>query len=244
MREPPLQSGKKMSGWLVKGLAIPLVLSVSLSIAATNHQSLASIRDVVEQFVADELGAGEDVKAVLGHLDTRLRLHQCAKPLTAFWPNGSSSVGRGVVGVKCEADKPWKMYVQVNLHVFKNVAVIKHPKIRGEVLFNEDIAYKRMDISRLGDRFLIDVEPILGYELKRSVNPGTVLHSRLFAVPKIIKRGERVVILAQAGGIEVKMNGRALSDGVRGSVIKVKNLSSSRVVEGEVIGKGTVKIRF
>lgn len=136
------------------------------------------------------------------------------------------------------------MYVQVNLHVFERVAVLKTSRLRGETLQPGDIVYERRDTSPIRDRFLTDANAVLGYELKRTVKAGSVLNMQMLKIPKLVKRGQRVVLVAQAGGIEVKMGGKALGDGVQGSVIKVKNLSSSRVVEGEVVDKGTVRIRF
>ncbi len=244
MEQMPFKTDRKMS---VRNACMALLFSgftLSHSLEAAVYQSHESIRQTVESFVADELGEGDDVRVELGHLDSRLRLHRCNSELTAFWPNGQARHGRGVVGVRCADRKPWKMYVQVNLHVFEKVAVLKNSRLRGETLRREDITYERQDISRLRDRFLTDAGDVLGYELKRTVKAGTVLNMQMLRIPKLVKRGQRVTLVASAGGIEVKMGGEALADGAQGSVIKVKNLSSSRVVEGEVVDKGTVRIRF
>ena len=52
-----------------------------------------------------------------------------------------------------------------------------------------------------------------------------------------------MTILSEAGGIQVRMNGEALADGTQGKVVRVRNASSKRIVEGEVIAKGMVKVR-
>lgn len=243
MRKSPRKTDRKSSShrWL---LASILLGASTPGLAQTAYQSLDSIRDSVEQFIAGEFEGALDTRPELGHLDSRLRLHRCDKELTAFWPNGKATRGRGVVGVRCTDRKPWKMYVQVNLHVFERIAVLKTSRLRGETLQPGDIVYERRDTSPIRDRFLTDANAVLGYELKRTVKAGSVLNMQMLKIPKLVKRGQRVVLVAQAGGIEVKMGGKALGDGVQGSVIKVKNLSSSRVVEGEVVDKGTVRIRF
>jgi len=42
--------------------------------------------------------------------------------------------------------------------------------------------------------------------------------------------------------LKVQMNGKALQDGSAGDLIRVKNLSSDRVIQGEVQMDGTVSI--
>jgi flagella basal body P-ring formation protein FlgA len=60
--------------------------------------------------------------------------------------------------------------------------------------------------------------------------------------PKIIKRGERVMITAAKSGIGIRMNGIAQSDGNRGQVIRVKNQNSERVINAIVTGIGEVTV--
>jgi flagella basal body P-ring formation protein FlgA len=56
-----------------------------------------------------------------------------------------------------------------------------------------------------------------------------------------VKKGNQVVILAQIGTLQVRMNGKALSNGAVGERIKVENNSSNRRIEATVIASGVVK---
>lgn len=71
---------------------------------------------------------------------------------------------------------------------------------------------------------------------------GTIINSKNLRPQKIIQRGELIMLVATAGQMEVRMSGTALSDGSLGQRVRVKNLSSKRVVEGVVDGPGTVKV--
>jgi flagella basal body P-ring formation protein FlgA len=53
-----------------------------------------------------------------------------------------------------------------------------------------------------------------------------------------------VTLLADAGGISVRMAGRALSDGLINQRIKVENLSSGKIVEGIARSPQVVEIVF
>ncbi len=68
-----------------------------------------------------------------------------------------------------------------------------------------------------------------------------VTPSRLTTI-KTVKRGNRVTIIAQVGSIQVRMKGKALSDGVTGERIKVLNESSSRKLEATVVKAGLVEV--
>lgn len=210
---------------------------------AEGYQSHSDIRSTVKGFVHKEL-RGSDFEVEVGKLDGRLRLRQCTSALEAFWPPGARQKGRGSVGVRCQDEKPWRMFVRVNIKVYERVATLARPKVRGEALNPGDVVFERKDVTLLHAKYLTDVETVAGYKFRRAVKTGEVLSVRMLKVPHAVKRGEQVTILADTGGIQVTMRGQALSDGKVGSVIRVRNSSSNRVVEGEIVDKGVVKVRF
>jgi len=59
-----------------------------------------------------------------------------------------------------------------------------------------------------------------------------------------VKRGQSVTLIADAGGITVRMAGRALNDGLVNERIKVQNLSSGKTVEGIARSAQVVEIVF
>jgi len=59
--------------------------------------------------------------------------------------------------------------------------------------------------------------------------------------PKLIRRGDQVVIVATTGGISVRMAGTAMADGRRDEQITVKNKSSNRLIKVRVVAPGTVQ---
>jgi flagella basal body P-ring formation protein FlgA len=76
------------------------------------------------------------------------------------------------------------------------------------------------------------------------VKAGMVLTPALLKPQLLIKRGEKVTILADTGAVQVRMEGKALMDGARGQVIRVRNLSSKREVEAAVVAPGIVQVRL
>jgi flagella basal body P-ring formation protein FlgA len=57
-----------------------------------------------------------------------------------------------------------------------------------------------------------------------------------------IRKGDQVVITARSGTVSVRMPGEALSDGVIGKQISVRNQRSNRVIRARVVGPGQVEV--
>ena len=214
------------------------------SVWAEEHQSHESIRLAVEQFVLDGTENSQDIESSINKLDARLKLHLCESPLNTFWPPGSRKRGSTSVGVACEDGKPWKIYVPVKVLEFQEVAVVSRSLIRVDTLQEGDIDMQRRDVSRLGQRFITDYSEFLGYRVRQAASEGKVLQASMLSIPELVKRGEKVTLLASGGGIEIRMVGEALSNGGQGGVIRVRNVNSKRIVEGEVISRGVVLVRL
>jgi len=67
-----------------------------------------------------------------------------------------------------------------------------------------------------------------------------LLSSHLKAA-QLIAAGEQVQILSQSGSIRVQMSGEALSGGSLGQQIRVRNLTSGRVLRARVVAPGLVQ---
>lgn len=208
-------------------------------------QSLESIRQAVLGYLEEQhVGADIAPRINIGHLDPRLRLASCGAALEVFTPPGQRVVGTSTLGVRCAAPAPWTVYVQATVAMVRPVLISRRPLLRGTVLGSSDVDRVEKDVTRLTSGYLVEIEEINGMVLRRSVNAGAVLHPGLVQHPVSIRRGERVTILGQSGGIDVRMEGQALMDGAKGEVIRVRNLSSGRDVEGVVVAPGVIQVRL
>ncbi len=225
-------------------LQVVLCLGIALPLWAGEIQSLQSIRDVVSKFVDAEHAHSKSISLSTSQLDNRLRLQRCSRKLEAFWSPGARPIGNTTVGVKCNGDKPWKIYVPVYIEAREKVWVANRHLTRGETLVASDASSQNLNISAHHRGYITDINKFIGYELKRSIKKGGILTPRSLEAPKLVKRGEKVILLAATNGVEIRMSGTALSDGSEGISIKVRNLSSRRIIEGIVIAPGIVKVRI
>lgn len=217
------------------------------AVHAEGIQSLDAVVATVRNYLIQQNDTSKAVqlKVAVTPPDPRLRLAVCRTKLQAFTPPGQDTVGSTVVGVRCtDANNPWSLYVQASVALNRSVLVARYPMSRGTVLSSSDVALVDKDVARMTQGYITDINSINGMVLKYSVTAGTVLRPALLQPPMVIKRGDHVVLLAQGGGIQVKMEGTALTDGAVGDVIRVRNLSSHRVVQGTVVSAGVVQVQF
>ena len=229
---------RRFSAWTTIGLMWMTPLS-----AASLLQPHDSIRLAAKTYLENNPPVGEGrIEFTIGHLDSRLRLQQCAAALEVFRPPGGRNSGHTTLGVRCSGPKPWKLYIPVAIKVYRPVAVAQGALLRGALLTAADIELVEKDVSRLGYGFIADPSNAVGKELRRSVTAGTVMTPHHLAAPHIVERGQTVVIVANSGGIEVRMAGEALADGAHNDRIRVRNNKTRRIVEGTVSAPGVVQV--
>jgi flagella basal body P-ring formation protein FlgA len=214
------------------------------ALTAAPVQDHESIRKTAEMFITEGVrsshGQTPDVRA--GKLDSRLRLSHCEEPLEAFQPPGGKMLGNITIGVRCSGTSSWSLYVPVKVSIYDKVVAAARPLTRGEVLQAGDLKLVERDLSQLQSGYFSDPAKVAGMEVTRTVAMDAALSNYLVKEPLQVRRGQRVSLIANSGGLEVRMAGEALADGAAGARIKVRNLSSKRVVDGTVMSATTIQV--
>ena len=229
----------------IKPLLLSLLLTLVLTIEARAEplQSLDSIEQAAYVYAMEHAQTDYDMpRIVVGSLDTRLRLQQCEHKLEAFTLQNKVGLGKQTIGVKCHSSVPWSVYVLVTVKLFKPVVVTTKGLAAKHIITSTDVILKRIDVASLRQGYLTDAKSLIGQQLKYAVPMGAALSQNKVNPEKIVRRGDLITLPAQAGEMEVRMNGTALSDASLGQRIRVKNSSSKRVVEGIVDAPGIVRV--
>lgn len=218
----------------------------TLSYATTPPEQLIGItQSFLEQAVSDYLQRSE-IQArhtvEIRQLDPRLRLPDCDQALNATLESPAQPAGRVTVKVRCDGSSPWTVFVPGQVHIFRDVIIVKRPLKRQNIVSNEDVALAERDIGLLGQGYLTTAEQALGRKLTRPIQVDQVLTPAHLEQAEVIRKGDQVVITAKTAGISVRMQGEALSDGAIGEQIRVRNQGSDRVIKAQVVGPGQVEV--
>ncbi len=211
--------------------------------ATATDQSHASILTAAEAFIrADAQRFPLDIEITPGTLDSRLQLPQCTEALQGFEPPNGIKAGRTVVGVRCQGERPWKLYVPMRIALPGAVVVTTAPLRRGDTLNAEHLSLVERDLAGLHRDYFVTTEELVGQRLKRNLGRGEVITPAAVEANQLVKKGAEVTILAANPQIQVRVRGKALADGTQGERIAVRNLGSERIVNATVVGRGLVRV--
>ncbi|GGX50447.1 flagellar basal body P-ring formation chaperone FlgA [Saccharospirillum salsuginis] len=168
-------------------------------------------------------------------------LAPCPDPIDIDW-RGQTLAGRQTPKVSCDT-LGWQLYIPIDLAIHRPVVVAAGSLSRGHRLTASDLTLRTLDIGTLRLGYFDSIDSLEGYEVARPVQPGDVITPHMAEPPVMVKRGDRVVIIATTGGgLSVRTLGEALRDGPSGEQIPVRNLTSRKVVHAYVKSKGVVEI--
>jgi flagella basal body P-ring formation protein FlgA len=113
---------------------------------------------------------------------------------------------------------------------------------RDTVLAPADVRLAPLPSGALGSGVLFDVEGAVGRRLRRPVDAGQVLTINQLMAATVVRRGQQVMLEAEAPGYVVRMAGVAQRDGALGDIIEVQNVNSGRTVQAVVRSAKSVQV--
>ena len=179
---------------------------------------------------------------IVGPIEPHLQFDKCTRPIRPVVASAQHMKDRVMIELRCQDSKPWHLYVPVRIVGTSPVAVAAHAIVVGTVIKAADLKIEEHDISELPLGFLDDPAIAVGLTAGRPIPGGAYLTNQQLVAAKAVTRGQSVTLMADAGGISVRMAGRALSDGLMNQRVRVQNLSSGKIVEGIARSEQVVEI--
>jgi flagella basal body P-ring formation protein FlgA len=106
----------------------------------------------------------------------------------------------------------------------------------GAVVSAEDVTLVAMDIPNA----IADMNKVVGHTVLSAVSAGRALRADQITKPLWVARNARITLAYRTGGLEIRTEGRALSEGGAGDIIEIMNLSSRSRVLGRIAPDGSV----
>lgn len=223
---------------------ILLTFIMTVNADAATRQSESEIYTAVKQFVKQQNIPLKKVQVSITSMTKKKYLPQCNKPLTVSMVPGINLVGHSKFIVSCTTSSRWKINVSAYVDGMLDVLVAHHPIAQGRILQTTDLKYAERLNSQLSRGYYTSAKQLKQMEAKRSIQRGQVFTPGLLKAQKLVLRGQQITIVAQTGGLNLRVKGKALMDGQRGQTIKVRNLSSKKLVYARVKSSGIVEINF
>jgi flagellar basal body P-ring formation protein FlgA len=140
----------------------------------------------------------------------------------------------------CKDSEGWSRKVQARARIAADVVVAATDLPARQALGDSDVIVEQRDITGIPDYFA-DPADVIGMAGRRTLRSGEVLRKRYLAAAVLVHRGDPVRIVARKDGIEVQMGGEMLDSGGADDIVRVRNLSSGKVLRARVTGVGEVE---
>ncbi len=224
-------------------LPLALVIFLACPGLATGTPAITNIQAEAVRFLT-ELHEGSKGKAeiTVARLDSRLQVHSCGEPLVGFLPPNGRTAGNITVGVRCPGPKAWQVYTSARVSIIRDVIVAARRLERGFEITPQSVTWSQRDLGTLYRGYLEDPKKFEGMRLKRGVPMGTVINPSMLEAKPLVQRGDRVTLVVSAGGMEVSAAGEMLNEAAAGQIVRARNLSSRRVVQGRLQPDRTIRV--
>jgi len=223
-----------------------------------------SIPEVVEITRASQIISQEDY---FSHFNDFISKHigpEVQFEVSRFQVKGDTPlpVGKLEIKVQRQASVDLRGYVSLTASIFINDAFVQRvglsgwidrfedivcstkPLNRKVVLEHRDIFLSTRNVSKVKDTYFTRLEDLIGKRLKRKAGNGEIIFASMVETPPVIKKGDKVTIIAESSALLVKTIGIALTDGYPGEQISVRNIMSNKRVQAIVIDQSTVKVQY
>jgi flagella basal body P-ring formation protein FlgA len=134
--------------------------------------------------------------------------------------------------------------IQARVELFQDVWVAQQRMERGQVVDDDAVESKRIDVLKERTVPLPASFELSGYELAMPIPAGKVLTRRDIVEKELVKKGQMVDVLVSQGSLSLRMKAMALEGGAVGITVKLRNLDSRKDFFGEVIGEGQVSVKL
>lgn len=122
------------------------------------------------------------------------------------------------------------------------VPVLAHRLDSGTVIGASDIDWIDVAEERVNDSIITEDKQLIGRELRHATLEGELLRTNDVLPPRLVTRGSMVTMRIENSFMSITAQGRALQDGAVGETVRVMNLQSNRVIEGQVDSSGAVVV--
>ena len=230
-----------------------MLLSCLLPLRAGAEELLdvkQQIENQLTRLLSQELAQWQrhaDLKSVEHNIEVRVpsgagRLKHCSEPLQI--DTGSGLVFGNVQRKVLCVSQGWSLFVRAKVEVTAKLPVANRAMKRGEFIGAQDIEWQPVVLGASDRDLITRTADIIGRQVSRKLRRHRAIQLHHLSAPQWVNIGDKVIIEAHSQGFYANMAGEALESGGEGEAIRVKNLSSGKVITAFPTAKGRVSTVF
>jgi flagellar basal body P-ring formation protein FlgA len=195
------------------------------------------ISEIEDDFEVKAIFSGRDVVLPEGKIDFEFEILGQSRRLKA----------RRIpflLNIIVDGESKKKLRLNSQAKFYKEVVTSTRRLEKGTIVTSDDLDLIRVDALRVNKRTFVNPDEVIGLMAIRDINNGQVLKLNMVRKPAVVKRGDRVLIMAKMGAMKITAPGLVKEKGFKGSMIRVQNIQSKKEVYGRVLDSKTVEVNF
>ena len=126
--------------------------------------------------------------------------------------------------------------------IYRGVLVTTRTVRRGELFTEEMFDHRERDVTDVKSGYFSRFADLAGLQASRTIGFDRVIATDHAERVPVILRGGEVTLLLETDFMRITTRGKALQDGSVGERVRVKNRDTGKLLRGEVVDAGTVRI--
>jgi flagella basal body P-ring formation protein FlgA len=134
--------------------------------------------------------------------------------------------------------------MRVRIEVAREFVVSSKVLVKDTLISTGDVHLQKKWVRSIPINTVSKLEDVIGKTISISIRPNAEIMRNMLKEALAVKRGKLVQVLLDNGALRITSTGLSEEDGVEGSLIKVRNLSSNKTIYARVIGDAKVRVDF
>ena len=197
-------------------------------VESSMHWPSGSLRIDDRAKINDVVIPGEDI-----------RLEVAARPDQDF-------IGDTVLAVKYYSGRNLvkEETLRVMLEALKDVVVSTKALTKDKIITAEDVRIEKKWVRRLPEKLATVSDEVIGKVLMVNIRQNNEIARNVLKEPRLIKKGSAVRIILDNGDFSISTMGVSEENCIAESLIRVKNVSSNKIIYARVVGDSLVRVEF
>jgi flagella basal body P-ring formation protein FlgA len=219
--------------------------------AASPTQSGGELRDLAAGWLRSALA--ERLKCPIADVDVKVESARAAGASEDFrsakaevqWTGERVRLGRQSAAIALSVGEKslGRLQVYFDAAVLRTVPVASRDLPVGKVLAAEDVAQARVRLADLSMEIPTDAGRLTGMIVTRAVQAGAPMDARGLGRRMVVRRGQPVTLVSEAGGARITETAVARSDGALGDAVVVERQGAQKQqLTGRAAGQGLVRM--
>ena len=245
------KNSSKFISYFFHSIFLGLILSIlgAMPVLGGEMQTIKAdeIRDNAKQFLMDELAWNpERLEIQVGYRGGDLTLPKGQLNWNFNLPGRKKRIGQVPFQLTLtqEGRVLRQMRLQAQVQVTYNLFKANHSLKRGHILEMNDVEVTEVQSRKMLRNVVTDRDQMQGYQLTRNIGEGETLSTYMLKKVPLVKRGDRITLIAKRGSLKVTAPGVVRENGFKDQMVKVENLQSHKVVYGTVRDSRTIIVNF